>query len=103
MNEVLEITISITPRILTFTKTASFTADLDEATSYRVNTDAGAVAVTLPTADSENKGARFSFRKTTASANTSTISTVNSGNITLTAQWDYCTVESNGTYWERIG
>ena len=96
-------TARVTPRILTTTKTGDFNADETEAISYRCNTSTGNATATLPTADADNKGLHFSFRKVTSDANTLTVTSVSSGDIVLTAQWQYCTVESNGSVWERIG
>ena len=96
-------TARITARTRGFTKTASFTADTTEALSYRVSTAAGNVTATLPAASSSNSGIAFEFRKVTGDGSTVTVSTVASGNITLSTQWQYCTVRSTGSQWERVG
>ena len=96
-------TARVAPRIAGFTKTASFTADTTEALSYRVNTASGNVTATLPAASSSNSGIAFEFRKVTGDGSTVTVSTVASGNITLSTQWQYCTVRSTGSQWERVG
>lgn len=90
------------PRIKSATKGASWTVDLTEALSYRINTTDGAVVATLPTADASNKGTHVWFRRVNG-ANNATISTVSGGDIVLAANWEYCVVEAQDSTWERVG
>lgn len=89
-------------RVKSATKSASWSVDLTEALSYRVNSTSGAVVATLPTADASNKGTHVWFRRV-AGANNVTISTVSGGDIVLAANWEYCVVEAQDSTWERVG
>lgn len=90
------------PRYKIATKTASWSVDLTEALSYRVNSTSGAVVATLPTADASNKGTHVWFRRVNGTNNV-TISTVSGGDIVLSANWQYCVVEAQDSTWERVG
>jgi len=84
-------------------KTASFTADEEEATHYTIDTTAGSVTATLPPAAT---GLRFTFVKKDSGPNSVTIDGDGSETINgatslapFTAQFTSYTVWSDGTEW----
>jgi hypothetical protein len=82
------------------TKTASFTADGDNAI-YFCDATGGAITVTLPSA-ADYAGVRLVFKKTDASANAVTVNTADGGAVGLAAQYNSVEVASNGTAWFKV-
>jgi len=74
-----------------------------------VDTSAGSYAETPPSAGlnastgQSNQNMEISYVKTTADGNTYTLNGVEGGPYTLTAQFGFLKIKSDGTNWWRVG
>lgn len=80
-------------------KTANFT--LGAATTYFCNATGGAFTATLPTPASAFTGVEYRIIKTDSSGNAITVGTV-SGTTSISTQYHYVTVISDGSNWYSI-
>ena len=75
---------------------------------YEVDTSTGSYAETPPTAGVETSGQsgqckEITYVKTSADGNTYTLNGVEGGPYTLTAQFSFLKIKSDGTNWWKVG
>ncbi len=75
---------------------------------YEVDTSKGSYTEEVPAAGVLSSGQtgqckEITFVKTSADGNTYTLKGVQGGNLTLTAQFSYFKIKSDGTKWWRVG